>query len=78
MRQPAFARRHSVGFTLIEVMIAILVLGVGLLGFALLQTMSVRFTKSAQQRTVATTLAAAAFCSKPSPPYVSNGPKTCR
>lgn len=45
------------GFTLIEVMIAILVLGVGLLGFALLQTMNVRFTKSAQQRTVATTLA---------------------
>lgn len=45
------------GFTLIEVMIAILVLGVGLLGFAMLQTMNVRFTKSAQQRTVATTLA---------------------
>ena len=49
--------RRAAGFTLIEVMIAILVLGVGLLGFALLQTMSVRFTKSAQQRTVATTLA---------------------
>lgn len=57
-------RRHSRhgsgrqrGFTLIEVMIAILVMGVGLLGFALLQTMNVRFTKSAQQRTVATALA---------------------
>ena len=38
-------------------MIAILVLAFGLLGFALLQTMNVRFTKSAQQRTVATNLA---------------------
>ncbi|HBK46822.1 MAG TPA: type IV pilus modification protein PilV [Xanthomonadaceae bacterium] len=45
------------GFTLIEVMIALLILGVGLLGFALLQTMNVRFTKSAQQRTVASNLA---------------------
>jgi type IV pilus assembly protein PilV len=45
------------GFTLIEVLIAILVLAFGLLGFALLQTMNVRFTKSAQQRTVATNLA---------------------
>jgi len=45
------------GFTLIEVLIAILVLAFGLLGFALLQTMNVRFTKSAQERTVATNLA---------------------
>lgn len=52
-RSPARAR----GFSLIEVMIAILVLGVGLLGFALLQTMSVRFTQSANQRTQATNLA---------------------
>lgn len=51
------SRRSSGGFTLIEVMIALLVLGVGLLGFALLQTMNVRFTKSAQQRTVASNLA---------------------
>lgn len=47
----------AAGFSLIEVMIAILVLGVGLLGFALLQTMSVRFTQSANQRTQATNLA---------------------
>lgn len=53
--QSAASRQH--GFTLIEVMIAVLVLGIGLLGFALLQTMNVRFTKSAQQRTVATALA---------------------
>ncbi len=45
------------GFTLLEVMIAVLVLGVGLLGFALLQTMSVRFTQSANHRTKATNLA---------------------
>lgn len=48
---------RSSGFTLIEVMIAILVLGIGLLGFALLQTMSVRFAQSANQRTQATNLA---------------------
>ena len=50
-------RRQSAGFSLIEVMVAVLVLGVGLLGFALLQTMSVRFTQSANQRTQATNLA---------------------
>lgn len=50
-------RKAQSGFTLIEVLIAILVLAFGLLGFALLQTMNVRFTKSAQQRTVATNLA---------------------
>jgi len=44
------------GFTLIEVMIAVLVLAVGLLGFALLQTMSVRFAQSANYRTQATNL----------------------
>lgn len=49
--------KSSSGFTLIEVMIAILVLAIGLLGFALLQTMSVRFTQSANQRTQATNLA---------------------
>lgn len=49
-------RRKASGFTLIEVMIAVLVLGVGLLGFALLQTMSVRFAQSANQRTQATNL----------------------
>lgn len=48
--------RKASGFTLIEVMIAVLVLGIGLLGFALLQTMSVRFAQSANQRTQATNL----------------------
>ncbi|HYM86761.1 MAG TPA: type IV pilus modification protein PilV [Pseudoxanthomonas sp.] len=56
-RRLSFSGGRQSGFTLIEVMIAILVLAFGLLGFALLQTMNVRFTKSAQQRTVATNLA---------------------
>jgi type IV pilus assembly protein PilV len=45
------------GFSLIEVMIAMLVLAFGLLGFALLQTMNVRFVQSANYRTQATNLA---------------------
>jgi len=56
-RKLYFGVSRQSGFTLIEVMIAILVLAFGLLGFALLQTMNVRFTKSAQQRTIATNLA---------------------
>jgi len=50
--------RGSVGgFSLIEVLISILVLAIGLLGFALTQTMSVRFATGANQRTQATNLA---------------------
>lgn len=45
------------GFSLVEVLIALLVLAVGLLGLALTQTMSLRYTKSAEQRTKAVTLA---------------------
>lgn len=45
------------GFSLIEVLIAILVLAIGLLGFALTQTMSLRFATGANQRTQATNLA---------------------
>lgn len=45
------------GFTLVEVLIALLVLAVGLLGLAMLQTMNVRFTQSANYRTQAVTLA---------------------
>ena len=51
------ASRTQGGFTLLEVMITILVMAFGLLGFALLQTTSVRFTQSANQRTQATNLA---------------------
>lgn len=42
---------------MIEVLIALIVLAIGLLGFALLQTMNLRFTQSANQRTQATNLA---------------------
>lgn len=45
------------GFSMIEVLIALVVLALGLLGLALLQTMNLRFTQSANQRTVATNLA---------------------
>lgn len=45
------------GFSLLEVLIAVVVLAFGLLGFALLQTTSVRFVQSANYRTQATNLA---------------------
>jgi type IV pilus assembly protein PilV len=51
------ARRHAGGFSMIEVLITIIVLAFGLLGFALLQTMNVRFVQSANYRTQATNLA---------------------
>lgn len=44
------------GFSLIEVLVAMLVLSFGLLGYALLQTTTVRFTQSANYRTQATNL----------------------
>lgn len=45
------------GFSLIEVLIALLVLAFGLLGLGFLQVMNVRYTQSAQHRTMATNLA---------------------
>jgi type IV pilus assembly protein PilV len=45
------------GVSLIEVLIAILVLAFGMLGFALMQTMGVRFAESSNYRTQATNLA---------------------
>jgi type IV pilus assembly protein PilV len=49
--------RPQSGFSLIEVLIAVLVLGVGLLGLALLQSISLRNGNSAAHRTQATNLA---------------------
>lgn len=45
------------GFSLLEVLIALVILAVGLLGLGLLQTMNLRYTKSAEQRTIAVNLA---------------------
>jgi type IV pilus assembly protein PilV len=50
-------RRAASGFSMIEVLITLIVLAVGLLGLAMLQTMNLRFTKSAEQRTQAVNLA---------------------
>lgn len=49
--------RKSSGFSMIEVLVALVILAIGLLGFALLQTMNLRFTQSANYRTQATNLA---------------------
>lgn len=58
MIEHAIARpRCQQGFSLIEVLIAILVLGFGLLGFALMLTTSLRFSVAANERTQATNLA---------------------
>lgn len=63
MRNMTGIRRADVagqrGFSLLEVLIALVVLAIGLLGLALLQTMNLRYTKSADQRTKAVNLAGA-------------------
>ncbi|NZA26300.1 type IV pilus modification protein PilV [Luteimonas sp. SJ-92] len=51
------ARNGQAGFSMIEVMVALLILALGLLGFALLQTLNLRYTQSADYRTRATNLA---------------------
>ncbi|TKS54499.1 type IV pilus modification protein PilV [Luteimonas yindakuii] len=51
------SRRQAGGFSLIEVLIALVILALGLLGFALLQTLNLRYTQSANYRTQATNLA---------------------
>ncbi len=57
MNPRSIRARQAGGFTLLEVLVAIIVLAFGLLGFALLQTMNVRFVQSANYRTQATNLA---------------------
>ncbi len=49
-------RSHQKGFTLIEVMMALTVLAIGLLGIVALQTATVASTQDAQQFTVANTV----------------------
>ncbi len=48
--------RHVAGFTLLEVLVALLVLSIGLLGLAGLQTFSLKFNAQSYQRTQATLL----------------------
>jgi type IV pilus assembly protein PilV len=50
-------RNRVQGFTLAEVLIALLVMSIGLLGFAALQTLNIRNNHSAYMRTQATLLA---------------------
>ncbi len=45
------------GIALIEILISVLVLGIGLLGIAALQSSSVRYSQSAQERTTALIMA---------------------
>lgn len=56
--EPRFPARRQVGATLIEVMIAVLVLAVGILGLMTLQINGKKATYQALQRGAATTLAA--------------------
>jgi type IV pilus assembly protein PilV len=57
IRRPPSAPRGQAGFSLIEVLIALLVLALGLLGLAFLQVLNVRYASSAEHRTMATNLA---------------------
>lgn len=59
IRRPtrSLSGRAQHGFSLLEILIALLILAFGLLGLGLLQTMNLRFTKSADQRTQAVNLA---------------------
>jgi len=50
-------RYRQQGIALIEILISVLVLGIGLLGIAALQSSSVRYSQSAQERTTALILA---------------------
>jgi len=50
------SRQTQSGFSMIEVLIAIVILAIGLLGFALLQTLNLRYTQGANARTQATNL----------------------
>lgn len=49
--------KHARGISLIEVLVAVLVLSIGLLGLAALQSLSIRAGQSAYYRTQATNLA---------------------
>ena len=54
---PLTPKRRCQGLTLVEILVALIILSIGLLGLATMQTSSVKFTTSAYQRTQATALA---------------------
>lgn len=54
---PLTVRNRCQGLTLVEILVALVVLSIGLLGLAAMQTTSVKFTTSANQRTQAMALA---------------------
>jgi len=60
---PAHERRpgHQLGFSLLEVLIALLVLSIGLLGIAGLQSVSLRFNHQSYERSQATVLISEMF-----------------
>ena len=53
-QQPNYTLRREAGFTLMEILVAVFVLSIGLLGMAGLQINGMNSTKSAQSRTLAT------------------------
>lgn len=56
-RTPLTSRGYCSGLTLVEILVALVVLSIGLLGLAGLQTLSLKFNTSAFHRTQATALA---------------------
>ncbi|HHJ37997.1 MAG TPA: type IV pilus modification protein PilV [Methylothermaceae bacterium] len=57
MNKISFFTRYQSGFTLVEILVSVLVLGIGLLGLAGLQTTGLKSNHSANLRTQATLLA---------------------
>lgn len=55
-KNPTAANQRQRGFTLLEVMIAVVILSVGLLGMALLQSTSLRAAQASNERSQATIL----------------------
>ncbi len=53
VHEPLTQRRRQRGFSLLEVLVALLVLSIGLLGLAALQTMGLKFNTQSYQRTQA-------------------------
>jgi type IV pilus assembly protein PilV len=56
-RHPYTTRNRSTGFSLVEVLVALLVLSIGLLGLAMLQVQGMKYNTNSYQRTQATLLA---------------------